>query len=345
MRVFINRNEYFDGNFRIINRFLGDRSMKIIDLFAGIGGIRLGFEAYGCDCVFTSEWDSDAQKMYEANYGHKPHGDITLIAPEDIPDHDILLGGFPCQPFSIIGKSLGFADTRGTLFFNIEEILRVKKPYAFMLENVKQLRGHDKGRTLAVIKEKLEGLGYHVHIKILNALDFGVPQRRERIIIVGFREDLDFEFPKPIGYYKPLSEVLEKDEDVDPSFFASQKIAANRLEKMVKIAPNPSIWHENKSGNISALPYSCALRAGASYNYLLVNGRRRMTPREMLRLQGFPEDFKIVVGYQAMRKLTGNSVAVPVMKAVAGKMMEAIKSGKKRKKKIEYKQLELLESL
>jgi DNA (cytosine-5)-methyltransferase 1 len=317
--------------------------MKIIDLFAGIGGIRLGFEAHGCECVFTSEWDADAQKMYEANYGHKPHGDITQISPEDIPDHDILLGGFPCQPFSIIGKSLGFADTRGTLFFNIEEILRVKKPYAFMLENVKQLRGHDKGRTLEVIKEKLEGLGYHTHIKILNALDFGVPQKRERIILVGFKDDLDFEFPKPLGYYKPLAEVLEKDEDIDPGFFASAKIVGNRLMRMQKTTTSPSIWHENKSGNISALPYSCALRAGASYNYLLVNGKRRMTPRELLRLQGFPEDFKIVVGYQAMRKLTGNSVAVPVMKAVAGQMMKAIRNKKTRVKRQKFTQLNLLE--
>lgn len=318
--------------------------MKIIDLFAGIGGIRMGFEAHGCECVFTSEWDSDAQKMYEANYGHKPHGDITQIDPEDIPDHDILLGGFPCQPFSIIGKSLGFADTRGTLFFNIEEILRIKRPYAFMLENVKQLKSHDKGRTLQVIKDKLEGLGYFVHMKVLNALDFGVPQKRERIIIVGFKDNLDFEFPKPLGYYRSLSDILEADEDIDPSFFASEKIRISRFEKVKKFFPTPSIWHENKGGNISALPYSCALRAGASYNYLLVNGKRRLTSRELLRLQGFPETFKIVVGYQAMRKLTGNSVAVPVMEAVAGKMMEAIKTKTPKKKKVEYIQLNLLET-
>jgi DNA (cytosine-5)-methyltransferase 1 len=320
-------------------------TFKIIDLFAGIGGIRLGFEPYGCECVFSSEWDADAQKMYEANYGHKPHGDITQIAPEEIPNHDILLGGFPCQPFSIIGKSLGFADTRGTLFFNIEEILRVKKPYAFLLENVKQLRSHDQGRTLLVIKEKLEALGYFVHIKILNALDFGLPQKRERIIIVGFQEDLDFSFPIPLGYYKSLSEILEPDESIDPSYLATEKIIASRLEKIKKTYLKPSIWHENKGGNISALPYSCALRAGASYNYLLVNGKRRLTSREMLRLQGFPETFKIVVGYQAMRKLTGNSVAVPVIEAVASKMIEAIKQSSVKKRNPEYKQLNLLETI
>jgi DNA (cytosine-5)-methyltransferase 1 len=194
-------------------------TIKIIDLFAGIGGIRLGFEPYGCECVFSSEWDADAQKMYEANYGHKPHGDITQIAPEDIPNHDILLGGFPCQPFSIIGKSLGFADTRGTLFFNIEEILRVKKPYAFLLENVKQLRSHDQGRTLLVIKEKLEALGYFVHIKILNALDFGLPQKRERIIIVGFQENLDFKGEEIKKSLQQITQQIFKDNFLDNENF------------------------------------------------------------------------------------------------------------------------------
>jgi DNA (cytosine-5)-methyltransferase 1 len=299
--------------------------MKIIDLFAGIGGIRLGFEKYGCECVFTSEWDKDAQTMYEANFGEKPHGDITQIDPHDIPDHDILLGGFPCQPFSILGKSLGFADTRGTLFFNIEEILRVKQPYAVFLENVKRLHSHDQGRTLRVIIEKLEDLGYYVHVKVLNALNYGVSQKRERIFIVGFKDNLKFEFPKPVGRYKPLSEVLEPDDQVDPSLFASPQIVANRMKRIKGNPVYPSIWHENKEGNVSALPFSCALRAGASYNYLLVNGKRRLSPREMLRLQGFPEDFKIVVSYQAMRKLAGNSVAVPVIESVAGQVMKAIR--------------------
>jgi DNA (cytosine-5)-methyltransferase 1 len=319
--------------------------IRIIDLFAGIGGIRLGFESHGCECVFSSEWDTDAQKMYEANHGDKPHGDITRIDPKNIPDHDILLAGFPCQPFSILGKSLGFADTRGTLFFNIEEVLRIKKPYAFMLENVKQLKSHDKGRTLLIIREKLEKLGYFVHMKVLNALDFGLPQKRERLIIVGFKEDINFIFPKPLGYYQMLSQVLESDDEIDPSYFANEKIVANRLEKIKKTYSTPSIWHENKGGNISALPYSCALRAGASYNYLLVNGKRRLTSRELLKLQGFPENFKIVVSYQAMRKLTGNSVAVPVIEAVAGKMMEAIKQRQPKIIYTESRQLTLLEAI
>jgi DNA (cytosine-5)-methyltransferase 1 len=317
------------------------KKIKTIDLFAGIGGIRLGFEALGCENVFTSEWDKDAQQMYEANFGEKPWGDITKIDVLDIPDHDILLAGFPCQPFSIIGNMQGFADTRGTLFFNIEEILRVKQPYAFLLENVKQLRTHDKGRTFQTILSKLKDLGYFVHYTVLNALDFGLPQKRERTIIVGFKENIQFTFPKTTKRYQNLSEILQPDSEIDKKYFASKDIVEKRLEKL-KVKPfYPSVWHENKGGNISALPYSCALRAGGSYNYLLVNGNRRFTEREMLRLQGFPENFIINVSYTAMRKLTGNSVAVPVIKAVAKQMLEAINS-----KKIAQtsKQLSLLET-
>ncbi len=310
--------------------------MRIIDLFSGIGGIRLGFEAHGCTCVFSSDWDKDAQAMYAANFGHLPEGDITRITPGTIPDHDILLAGFPCQPFSILGKSQGFEDTRGTLFFNIEEILRVKQPYAFMLENVKQLQGHDGGKTLATIKEKLKTLGYYLHIKVLNALDFGLPQKRERIIIVGFKEDIAFSFPAPSGKPMPLSAILEPEQAIDQSLFASEKIRNDRIKKVKKSVFTPSVWHQNKGGNISMLPYSCALRAGASYNYLLVNGERRLSPREMLRLQGFPDSYRIVVSYQAMRKLTGNSVAIPVIKAIAGQMMEALKKKEPRQHSAPY---------
>ena len=316
------------------------KNLKTIDLFAGIGGIRLGFARFGCENVFTSEWDKDAQTMYETNFGEKPFGDITQIAPQDIPDHDILLAGFPCQPFSIIGNMQGFSDTRGTLFFNIEEILRVKKPYSFLLENVKQLRTHDNGRTLKTILQKLEELGYYVHHTVLNALDFGLPQKRERTVIVGFKENIAFKFPKKTGDFKPLCEVLEKEELVDEKLFASADILAKRQSKIKGEPFYPSVWHENKGGNISILPFSCALRAGGSYNYLLVNGNRRLSSRELLRLQGFPEDFKIVVGYGAMRKLTGNSVAVPVFEAVAAEMVKAIKNPIIQQS---YKQLSLLE--
>ncbi|MGK7885066.1 MAG: DNA cytosine methyltransferase [Crocosphaera sp.] len=300
--------------------------LRFIDLFAGIGGIRLGFETVDSECVFSSEWDRYAQDTYEANFGERPQGDITQIKPETIPEHDILLAGFPCQAFSICGDRQGFLDTRGTLFFNIEEILRTKRPYAFLLENVKHLKSHDKGRTLKTIIGHLENLGYYVHHTVLNSLDFGIPQKRERTFIVGFKDNIKFSFPKPIGIKPNLSSILENDCEVDQRYFVSSTIRKNRLAKVKPNYPTPSIWHENKSGNISTLEYSCALRAGASYNYLLVNGIRRLTPKELLRLQGFPDDFKIVVPYTQIRKQTGNSVTVPVIKAVGQQMIASIKS-------------------
>jgi len=175
------------------------KNYKTIDLFAGIGGIRLGFENLGCETIFASEIDSSAQSMYEVNFNDKPFGDINFISPQDIPNHDILLAGFPCQPFSIAGKGLGFSDTRGTLFFNIESILAAKRPKSFLLENVKRLTTHDQGRTLNTILERLKKLGYTVYYKILNSLDYGIPQKRERIYLVGFLEKIHFDFPKPLG--------------------------------------------------------------------------------------------------------------------------------------------------
>lgn len=174
------------------------KTLTFIDLFAGIGGIRIPFDEMCHKCVFSSEWDKHAQEMYEANFGERPKGDITKIPSEEIPEHDILLAGFPCQPFSIIGNGKGFADTRGTLFFEIERILRDKQPTAFLLENVKQLTSHDNGRTFKVILSKLEGLGYYTHWKVLNALDYGLPQKRERIIIVDFKKNYPFKFPEKV---------------------------------------------------------------------------------------------------------------------------------------------------
>lgn len=301
------------------------KSIKFIDLFAGIGGIRIAFEKVGGKCVFTSEWDKYSQDMYEANFGDRPFGDITKIKEDEIPDHDILTGGFPCQAFSIIGNRLGFADTRGTLFFDVERILKKKTPKAFLLENVKQLVGHDKGRTFKVILKHLKELGYYIHYRVLNGLDFGVPQKRERIVIVGFKENYPFEFPtRPLSRAKTLDEILEPENQIDKKHFASEYVR-NKVAKRAKKNPKGNtIWHENKSGNIGIHPFSCALRANASYNYLLVNGKRRLTPREMLRLQGFPDTFKIVVSDSQVRKQAGNSVVIPKMHAVAAAMVEAM---------------------
>lgn len=301
---------------------------SFIDLFAGIGGIRLGFESVGGQCVFSSEFDEDACKTYEANFGEHPAGDITKIEAKDIPDFDILLGGFPCQAFSIIGKKEGFAnETCGTLFFDIERILKEKKPPAFMLENVRNLTAHDGGNTFRIIRTHLEALGYKVYSKVLNALDYGVPQKRERIIIVGFLNDVEFVFPEPVpeGERKTLNDILET--DVDKKYYVSEAIRNSRLERIKdKNYPKPYISHENIAGSITPHPYSSALRAGASANYILINDERRPTERELLRIQGFPDSYKVVVPYGKIRKQTGNSVAVPVMKAVAKNMLDALKA-------------------
>lgn len=298
-----------------------------VDLFAGIGGIRIPFTELGGKCVFSSEWDKAAQISYSYNFGEVPFGDITKINSDSIPKHDVLLAGFPCQAFSIIGKMKGFADTRGTMFFEVARILQHHQPKAILLENVKQLVSHDGGKTFKVILDTLVELGYSVKWKILNALDFGLPQKRERVIIVGFKsaaacEQFNFDF-EPIAYN--LASVLEDDKNVDSSLFASDMILDKRRKRVEgKNVFYPSVWHENKSGNISILPYACALRTGASYNYLLINGYRRPSSRELLRFQGFPEKFKIEVSHQEIRRQTGNSVAVPMIRAVAKKIIQLL---------------------
>lgn len=304
------------------------KKYKFIDLFAGIGGIRIAFERAGAKCVFTSEWDKACQIVYKENFGETPYGDITKINAKDIPNHDILTGGFPCQSFSIIGKKLGFADTRGTLFFDVERILKEKQPEAFLLENVKQLTSHEGGKTFKVILEHLENLGYFVHYKVLNGLNFGVPQKRERIIMVGFKKNYPFEFPEHNGKVKTLKDVLEPNNKIDKKHFLSEH-ARNKLQQKIKEQNKqdfviPSIWHENKGGNIGMHDYSCALRANGSYNYLTVNGERRLTPREMFRLQGFPDSYKINVPDTQARKQAGNSVVIPVIEAVAHAMVLAM---------------------
>ena len=298
--------------------------IRFIDLFCGIGGFRIAFEEackeldVNASCVFSSDIDSSCQDSYEANFGERPHGDITQVDEKQVPDHDILFAGFPCQPFSIIGRMKGLDDIRGTLFFDVARIIKEKKPKAFILENVKQLVGHDKGNTLKVILKALEDLGYHVKYKVLNALDHGLPQKRERVVIVGHQDPIMFTYPDPIKYYKPLTDIL--DSKVDKKYYASEYIRLKRKESHDS-SFHPSIWHENKSGNISSYPFSCALRAGASYNYLLVNGERRLTPREMFRLQGFPDWYKIVVGDGQARKQAGNAVPVNMIRSVAQKLI------------------------
>ena len=301
--------------------------IRFIDLFAGIGGIRLGFEAAGCECVFSSEIDEAACRTYEANFGDRPAGDIRSIKSDSIPEFDILLAGFPCQAFSIIGRREGFDDSvHGTLFFEILRILRERRPVAFMLENVRNLTAHDGGRTYRIIMNSLEQLGYFVHARILNALDFGLPQKRERIIIAGFRENVMFAFPEPVPGSEclTLADILEPDPPA--KYYVSEAIRASRLARLKdKKYPKPYISHENVAGSVTPHSWSAALRAEASANYILINDERRPTEREMLRLQGFPDTFRIVVSYGKLRQQCGNSVAVPVIKAVAQEMLRSLR--------------------
>ncbi len=306
-------------------------AFKMIDLFAGIGGIRLGFESIGGECVFTSEWDGPAQKTYLANFEEMPYGDITKIEPQDIPSFDVLLAGFPCQPFSQAGKKLGLADTRGTLFFDIAKIVEHHKPTVVFLENVKRFKSHDGGRTFETIKSILEGLGYEIYAQVLNAKDFGVPQNRERIYIIGFLGKTNFTFPTPSGKKTKLGDILEK--KVDPKYTISDKLWAGhqRRKKEHREKGNGfgySMFNENSeyTSTISARYYK-----DGSEILIEQKGKnpRKLTPREAARLQGFPDDYVISTSDNQAYKQFGNSVAVPVIKALAKEVEKALKQLKK----------------
>lgn len=312
---------------------------KFIDLFAGIGGIRMAYQNLGGKCVFSSEWDKFAKKTYEANYGEVPFGDITQIDEKSIPDHDILLGGFPCQPFSIagvskknsLGRSHGFLDkTQGTLFFDIARIIEHKKPKAFMLENVKNLVSHDKGNTFKVIKETLESLGYNVHYKVLNGKSF-VPQNRERILIVGFRKEIfnceeNFSFPKLPEPKMVFREILL--DEVDPKYTLSDKLW-NYLQAYAqkhKAKGNGFGFGLTDLNGISRTISARYYKDGAEI--LVPQGEklnpRRLTPRECARLQGFPDNYKIPVSDNQAYKQFGNSVTVPLMQAVGKQVVKSL---------------------
>ena len=288
-------------------------ALTCIDLFCGIGGFHVAATNLGLEVVFACDIDGAARTAYQRNFGLEPGGDITHIRAKDIPDHELLFAGFPCQPFSIIGRRQGLTDPRGTLFLEILRIVRAKRPSGIVLENVKQLAVVEKGAILQSILQELQGMGYQTDWRILNALDFGLPQRRERTLIVATLQPFD-SFPWPIERLPmmPLAEILEK--NPDSKYFVSDQIRSRR-HTIHTSKETPSIWHENKAGHISSHPWSCALRANASYNYLLVNGERRLTPREMLRLQGFPDSFEIVCTDSQTRKQVGNSVPVPMVEA------------------------------
>lgn len=301
----------------------GTRLRTFADLFCGIGGFHYAAEQYGLRCEFACDIDEAARRQYELNFGIEPSGDICEISERDVPQHDILFAGFPCQPFSIIGARGGMDDERGTLMFEIVRILRATRPSALILENVRQFSTMQNGSVLTKCIDAITELGYSCEWKVLNALDFGLPQKRERTIIVGFLDKNSyerFEWPTKRTDCTPLSDILEKEPSA--KYFASDRIRKKRLAQH-RADVKPAIWHENKGGNVSSHPFSCALRAGASYNYLLVDGERRLTPREQLRLQGFPESFSILGNDSQLRKQVGNAVPVPMIHAVIGEILSA----------------------
>jgi DNA (cytosine-5)-methyltransferase 1 len=323
-------------------------SFKFIDLFAGIGGFRMAMQNLGGKCVFTSEWDKEAQKTYRANYGEVPFGDITKQQIKDyIPEEfDLLCAGFPCQAFSIAGKRGGFDDTRGTLFFDVAEIIKKHRPKAIFLENVKGLRSHDKGKTLETILNVLRNdLGYYVpEPQIINAKNFGVPQNRERIYIVGFHQDLNitsFEYPKPLENNPTFESVKEKLVPPTKYFLSTQ---------YVQTLVNHKARHASKGNGFgyAIIPDNGTANAivvggmGRERNLVIdhritdytptthikgtVNreGIRKMTPREWARLQGFPDNYIIPVADASAYKQFGNSVAVPAIKATALEILKLI---------------------
>tara|TARA_B100000989_G_scaffold12734_1_gene8658 strand:- start:1217 stop:2134 length:918 start_codon:yes stop_codon:yes gene_type:complete len=301
------------------------KKFKFIDLFAGVGGIRIPFEELGGKCVFSSEWDKFAQITYEANFGEVPHGDITKIKEEEIPSHDLLVGGFPCQAFSQAGLKKGFKDTRGTMFFEIARILDHHKPKAILLENVKGLRGHDKGKTFKTIITILHELGYQtLEYKVLNAKEFGLPQNRERIFIVGFREYSFFQFPEPPMIETKVGDILE--DNVQEKYTISDKMwksAKKRKERNRKkgYGFGYSLFNKDSeyTSTISARYYKDGAEIWIDQNK---KNPRKLTPNEARKLQGFPENFIIPVSDGQAYKQFGNAVPVNVVRAVAKEMVK-----------------------
>ena len=301
-------------------------NLNFIDLFAGIGGIRLGFQDLFGECVFSSEWDKYAQITYEANFNHKPAGDIMQIDEKDIPNFDILLAGFPCQPFSNAGLKKGFEDTRGTLFFHIARIINHHKPKIVFLENVKGLKTHDKGQTYKVIENTLNELGYNIHTKILNAKDYGVPQNRERIYIVGFRENIDFSFPKPLNIKPKVGNILEN--DVLEKYTISDKLWAGHQRRKEEHKQKGNGFGYSSFNANSSYTSTISARYYKDGSEILIEQEgknpRKLTPREASRLQGFPDNFIIPVSDNQAYKQFGNSVSVPVIKAIATEIKKSL---------------------
>ena len=320
----------------VTNKLLKD--FTFIDLFAGLGGFRIALESLGAKCVYSNEWDIPVQKVYAENFGEIPEGDITQVDENTIPNHDILCAGFPCQAFSISGKQRGFEDSRGTLFFDVARIVKAKKPKIVFMENVKNFATHDAGKTLEVVKATMEELGYTFHQKVLNAVDYGVPQKRERIYMVCFRNDLDlnsFHYPKPFKLTHHVEDYLLDDEDMVKHLYVSRPDTYyNGVEDNTYSNKPIRLGIVNKGGQgeriYSAKGIAITLSAygGGVFSKTggyLINGKtRKLHPRECARIMGYPDSYKICESANQAYKQFGNSVVIDVLQLIAVEIGKAV---------------------
>lgn len=314
------------------------KNYKFIDLFAGLGGFRIALESLGAKCVYSNEWDKAAQDTYNDNFGIVPEGDITKVDEKMIPDHDILCAGFPCQPFSISGKQRGFEDSRGTLFFDVARIVKEKKPKIVFMENVKNFATHDNGKTLEVVKNTMCELGYSFFQKVLSADNYGVPQKRERIYMVCFRNDLninEFKYPKPVKLSKHVEDYLLNDEK------QVEKLYVSRPDMYINITNDDEYSNKsirvgtvNKGGqgeriySTKGIAITLSANGGgvfAKTGGYLINGKvRRLHPRECARIMGYPDTYKICKKTNEAYKQFGNSVVIDVLQYIGIEIGDAV---------------------
>ena len=315
------------------------KGYKFIDLFAGLGGFRIALESLGGKCIYSNERDIHAQQVYSENFGEIPEGDITKVDEKTIPEHDILCAGFPCQAFSISGKQRGFEDSRGTLFFDVARIVKEKKPKIVFMENVKNFATHDNGRTLEVVKNTMEELGYSFHQRVLNAVDFGIPQKRERIYMVCFRKDLNFakfNFPKPFELTKHVEDFLLNDDQLVESLYVDREDTYyNNVDDNQHKNTSIRLGIVNKGGqgeriySTKGIAITLSANGGGAFaktGGYLVNGRpRKLHPRECARIMGFPDSYKIASSNNQAYKQFGNSVVIDVLQLIGMKIGDSIK--------------------
>lgn len=305
-------------------------NFTFIDLFAGLGGFRIALESLGARCVYSSEWDSHVREVYIDNFGDIPDGDITQVDEKSIPEHDILCAGFPCQAFSVSGKQRGFEDSRGTLFFDVARIVRAKKPKIVFMENVKNFATHDNGKTLSIVKLIMEELGYTFYQKVLNAVDYGIPQNRERIYMVCFRNDLfirEFNFPKRIPLLRHVEDFLLKDEEeVKDLYIQRPDTYFNGVEDNSYSNKPIRLGIVNKGGqgeriySTKGIAITLSANGGGAFaktgGYLIGGRTRKLHPRECARIMGFPDSYKISKSPNQAYKQFGNSVVIDVLQLI-----------------------------